>query len=377
MKKITALFFICTMLVAAAACSSSTTPESTPATPAPAAPSSDTPTKAVPTEAAPTEAVPAPSPFSVMTEYREIAVSYPLTVTDQAGRTVTIEKAPERLASSYYISTSLLLSLGLSDKLVGIEAKANTRAIYRLAAPQVIDLPNMGTAKEFNTEGCIAAEPEVIFLPMKLKNMADTLESFGIKAIIVNPENTALLKECITLVGNVTNTAGRAEALNATIDTFLAATKESVSSEAAPDVYLAGNSSLLSTAGSQMYQDSLLTNAGSNNVASGLTDTYWANISYEQLLAWNPEYIILAADASYTAEDVLNDENLASCDAVKNKNVIKLPGDIEAWDSPVPGSFLGSIYLSSVLHPEKVNNEYYKECVTNFYQSFYGFTPAD
>ena len=121
----------------------------------------------------------------------------------------------------------------------------------------------------------------------------------------------------------------------------------------------------------------ILSNAGGNNVASGLTDTYWANISYEQLLAWNPEYIILAADASYTAEDVLNDENLASCNAVKNKNVIKLPGDIESWDSPVPGSFLGSIYLSSVLHPEKVNNEYYKECVTNFYQSFYGFTPAD
>ena len=36
------------------------------------------------------------------------------------------------------------------------------------------------------------------------------------------------------------------------------------------------------------------------------TDTYWANISYEQLLAWNPDYIIIAADATYSVDDVIN-----------------------------------------------------------------------
>ena len=34
------------------------------------------------------------------------AVYYPVTVTDQAGRGVVIEKAPQRLISSYYITTS-------------------------------------------------------------------------------------------------------------------------------------------------------------------------------------------------------------------------------------------------------------------------------
>lgn len=68
-----------------------------------------------------------------------------------------------------------------------------------------------------------------------------------------------------------------------------------------------------------MYQDTLLTNAGGKNVASELTDTYWANVSYEQILTWNPEYIIIAADASYSVDDVLNDANLANCTAIKNK----------------------------------------------------------
>ena len=316
------------------------------------------------------------SAFDVMSQFNEIGVSYPLTVTDQAGRTVTFEKAPEKIASSYYISTSLLLALGLQDKLVGIEAKANTRNIYKLAAPAIVSLPNMGTAKEFNTEACVAAAPDVVFLPMKLKKTADTLESLGIKAVVVNPEDQSLLEECITLVGKITNNVGRAEALNNSIKTFLADNKTNVSGENTPSVYLAGNSSVLSTAGSKMYQNTLLTNAGGKNVASELTDTYWANVSYEQILAWNPDYIVIAADATYTVEDILNDANLAGCNAVKNKNVVKLPNDIEAWDSPVPGSFLGSIYIASVLHPEKVTKDFYETCVTKFYESFYGFTPA-
>lgn len=350
-KRFTALFLSILMLFSLAACGNSTTSDKG-------------------TEEATTSA------FDVMSQFNEIGVSYPLTVTDQAGRTVTFEKAPEKIASSYYISTSLLLALGLQDKLVGIEAKANTRNIYKLAAPAIVSLPNMGTAKEFNTEACVAATPDVVFLPMKLKKTADTLESLGIKAIVVNPEDQSLLEECITLVGKITNNAGRAEALNNSIKTFLADNKTNVSGENTPSVYLAGNSSVLSTAGSKMYQNTLLTNAGGKNVASELTDTYWANVSYEQILAWNPDYIVIAADATYSVDDILNDANLAGCNAVKNKNVVKLPNDIEAWDSPVPGSFLGSIYIASVLHPEKVTKDFYETCVTKFYESFYGFTPA-
>ena len=94
-----------------------------------------------------------------------LAETWPLTVTDQAGRQVTIEKAPEKLVSGYYISTSLLIALGLEDQLVGIEAKAAKRAIYRLSAPELIDLPSVGTAKEFDLEGCAALAPDLVSCP--------------------------------------------------------------------------------------------------------------------------------------------------------------------------------------------------------------------
>mgnify|MGYP000340960508 CR=1 FL=1 len=72
-------------------------------------------------------------------EAAEKETSYPVTVTDQADRTVTIEKEPTKIVSGYYIPSSLLIALGLSDKVVGIEAKADKRPIYKLAAPELLD----------------------------------------------------------------------------------------------------------------------------------------------------------------------------------------------------------------------------------------------
>ena len=63
----------------------------------------------------------------------------PITLNDHAGRTVTLEEPAQRIVSSYYLSTSLLIALGLKDNLVGIEMKADTRQLFKLAAPELLD----------------------------------------------------------------------------------------------------------------------------------------------------------------------------------------------------------------------------------------------
>lgn len=302
------------------------------------------------------------------------AVAEGADLTDQLGRTVTLEQTPERIVSGYYISSSALIALGLEDKLVGIEAKANKRPIYSLSAPALIDLPNVGTAKEFDLEGCIALNPDLVILPAKLKNAAETLEQLGIPVLLVNPESGEQLEQMIALLGQATGTQERAEEL---LD-FIAGQRENLETLLAeaekPRVYLAGNSALLSTAGANMYQSDMMVLAGGENVAAELSDTYWAEISYEQLLAWNPEYIVLASDASYTVEEVLADPNLADCTAVKNGNVLQLPGDAEAWDSPVPSGILGSVWLAARLHGDLLPEDQAEEIIASFYETFYGFS---
>lgn len=301
---------------------------------------------------------------------------YPVTVTDQLGREVVIEKEPESIVSGYYISSSLLIALGQKKRLVGIEAKADGRPIYGLAAPELLELPSVGTAKDFDLEGCAALQPELVIVPAKLKEAIPAMEELGLTVLAVSPEDRALFAEMAELIGIAVNAQERAKALVNHTDALLEALAPELAGQDAPSVYLAGNSSLLSTAGGGMYQNSLIEQAGGTNAALELSDAYWAEISYEQLIDWNPEYIILAAEADYTVDMVLSDPQLAECTAVKNGQVYQIPGHIEAWDSPVPGSACGTLWLASVLHPQVYSSGQYRQAVEDFYEEFYGFRPG-
>jgi hypothetical protein len=364
-KKQLSIILICTMLAVLTACGtdSATTTQSTTESTTAASVSKSASSEEVSEELSSEES---------STEADAEQTVYPVTVTDQAGREVTIEKEPSSIVSGYYISSSLLIALGLKDKVVGIEAKADKRPIYKLAAPELTELPNVGTAKEFNLETCAALSPDLVILPMKLKDAAQSLTDLGITVLLVNPESQDLMTEMINTIATATNTNSEAAKLLAYIDSQKNMLTSALSGVEPESVYLAGNSSFLSTAGPSMYQSSIIELAGGKNAADSITDSYWAEISYEQLLAWDPSYIIIASDAEYTVDDVMNDPNLAECTAVKNSHVYAIPGDVEALDSPVPAGILASVWLAGILHPDQVSADTYTTEMTNYYETFYG-----
>ena len=303
--------------------------------------------------------------------------TWPVTVTDHAGRQVVIEKEPQRIVSCYYITSSLLMALGLDEKMVGIEDNPEFRPIYGLSAPHLLALPWVGTAKVLDVEGCAALEPDLVILPLRLKDSAEILESLGIDVLLVNPESQTLLVEMIRKVAAATNTWDKGEELIAFLDNQEDFLGQRLSGVEEPKVYLAGNSSLLSTAGDGMYQSDMIRLAGGSNVAAEIEDAYWAEIDYEQLLLWDPEYIILASSAKYTVEDVLQDPNLAGCTAVIKGNVYQIPCDAESWDSPVPSSILGALWLANILHPEQLTDTDCAAIMDEYYETFYHFTYSE
>lgn len=302
---------------------------------------------------------------------------YPVTVTDQAGRQVTIEKEPQTLISSYYITTSLLMALDLDERLVGVEDNAGLRPIYGLSNPKILELPSIGTAKELDLEACAALAPDLAILPMKVKDSVEPLEALGITVLLVNPESQELLNQMIRLVASATGTEEKAETLIDFIKTQENYLADILSDVKTPSVYLSSNSSFLSTAGNAMYQSDMIRLAGGKNVAGEITDTYWAQIDYEQLLVWDPEYIILPSSAKYTIADVMADPNLAGCRAVMNGNVYQVPGDAESWDSPVPSSILGALWLANILHPELMTDTDCADIMDEYYETFYHFTYSE
>lgn len=310
-------------------------------------------------------------------------VTYPVTVKDMAGREVTLEKQPERIVSGYYISSSACIALGLTDKMVGIEDKSAKRPIYKLAAPALIDLPNVGSAKAFDLEACIATEPDLVILPMKQKDAAQTLQEMGIATLLVLPESHEQLIEMFTLIGTATNTVKQAEKLISYYNTKLSAVTEltrDIPDDEKPVVYLGSTGDILRTAPREMYQASLITTAGGKNAGDVLEGSSWTDIDNETFLTMNPDIIVIPTDnfavssPDYTAEDVMNNPTFSNVTAVKNGAVYQMPVGYEAWDSPVPSGILGTLWMLKTLHPELYPAEQFAADVNEFYTVFYGFS---
>lgn len=178
--------------------------------------------------------------------------------------------------------------------------------------------------------------------------------------------------DCVTLLGQVFEQEERANELltyyNEKIDEVTKLTKDVADK---PKVYLGAGSSYLSTCTSNMYQNDLIDMAGGINVSSSLEDGYWAEVSAEHIMSWNPDYIFAVNYAEYSIDDIKADSKLQTVNAVKNDNIYLFPSEIEPWDYPTPSSVLGILWLTHVLHEDLYTKEDYVKEAKEFYQRFF------
>lgn len=298
-----------------------------------------------------------------------------ISLTDQCGRTVELDAPAQKVVSCYYVSSYAMMALGLSDRLVGIENKAASRPIYAMSAPHFLELPAVGTMKECNVELIASLEPDLVIMPKKLSEAADTLTGLGLTVMLVNPEDHESLQGMLTLIATACGVKENAQSLLNYYTEQMTKLEQLTAGAAKPTVYLGGNSSYLTVAPGAMYQSSLISLAGGTNVAAALEGNYWTEVSYEAILAYNPDVIVIPSGADYTVADICNDAQLSVLEAVKNGAVYAMPGSIEEWDSPIPSGILGAMWLASVLHSDKYTPDTFAKDAVGFYETFYGFTP--
>ena len=153
-----------------------------------------------------------------------------ITLVDQCGRTVELDAPAQKVVSCYYVSSYAMMALGLSDRLVGIENKAASRPIYSMSAPQFLELPAVGTMKECNVELIASLTPDLVIMPKKLSESAETLAGLGIKVMLVNPENHKDLCGMIELIGKACGVSDKAQSLLSYYETQMTALEKMPSS---------------------------------------------------------------------------------------------------------------------------------------------------
>lgn len=313
--------------------------------PAPAATPTNGPATVPP---APTNAPAATATTAPLAPTSAPAAGYPLTVTDSAGRSVTIAKA-QRIISIAPSNTEIIYALGQGARLVAVDDFSDYPA-------EAKTLPKVGATK-LNFEQVVAQNPDLV-LASSITS-ADTLkrlEDLKLTVVVISSQKTTVdtIENDIALTGKVLGVSEQANKLIASMQQRLDALKaKAASAKSKPKVYweLDGtNPSQPFTVGPGGFIDDIITLAGGENVFKNAGSPY-PKISAEQVVSANPDVIILS-DYAYgvTVESVKGRKGWDVIAAVKNGKIF--PIDDNLVSRPGPRVVDGLEAAMKIIHPE-------------------------
>ena len=312
-------------------------------------------------------------------------------ITDMAGRKVTVPAA-EDIESVFSTGpvAAIFMYMVAPDKLLGWNYELND-VEKSIILEKYHDLPNFGMGDAINYEAVIAANPTIALNCGKINDAmvsdCDALsKSLGIPVIAVDNElnNSA---EAFRFMGELLGVEDHAEELaeySEKIFTDIASLAD-IPEDEKVSVYFGNGEDSLETAprGSQHAQ--ILDAVNVTNVADlELGDGSRVQISAEQLLAWNPDVIVVngepKADKSgnSAAEDSLSNPDYASLKAVQDNKVYGTPNAPFSWvDRPAgPNRLIGMRWLSAVVYPEYIKCDVNEE-IREFFNLFYHVDLSD
>jgi iron complex transport system substrate-binding protein len=110
---------------------------------------------------------------------------------------------------------------------------------------------------------------------------------------------------------------------------------------------------LLRVAGKGSFNDFYIGLAGGQNTARENPPV--STITVEQVLAWNPQVILLGNFDAAMPTDFYDDPRLQTVAAIKDHRVYRMPLGGYRWDPPSHESALTWVWLAGLLHPERLN----------------------
>lgn len=282
-------------------------------------------------------------------------------VVDQAGITVEVPQPVRRIVSACEAGAFYVYTIGAEDRLVA--ASQHGPETIRESVPVLIrDEADLAAVAELH--------PDLILASSRSQWRYAALD-LEVPVLCFEGETPDGLKNAVSLLGSVLgpDAAYRAAQFNAYYDATLAQIRAQTAAVEKPfRVYFSGTEALR-TIGGRAYQTAMIEAAGGESVSVGLP-RLWNDVTLEQVLAWNPDVILVPAYSDTGLETITGSDIWASLPAVRAGRVYRLPPFISSWDVLLPDSILGIIWMAETLYPEQVELDCAAQ-VTYFYDMFY------
>ena len=295
--------------------------------------------------AAPTDSPATPSPSE--------AAAFPVELTDDADRTVTLEAEPERIVSLAPSNTEIVCALDACDRLVGVTD-------FDDFPPEVADVTDVVIQTQVDVELVVDAEPDLVLAAgneLTPSPVIEQLEELGLTVLVLYPESLDEVYDDIRLVATALDATDAADALVGDLEERVAAVEEAVADADRPltlyEVFYSEGTTY--TAGEDSFLASLIDIAGAEPVTGDATGV----IDAESLVEADPELILLGSasyDPSMAAPAAALDTVAArpgwgDLAAVQSGDVVPYLDDI-VTTRPGPRIVDGLEALARAIHPD-------------------------
>ena len=315
----------------------------------------------------------------------------PITLTDALGRTVTLDKAPQRIVVTgkglFMIADAIYAFPEAGQRITAIgNAVQGSTAFVPMIDPN-FDQKTM-LESDAGAEQIAATNPDLVILKTSAKStLGDPLDALGIPVVYVDFETADTYKSDMANLGKIFNNPARAQVIADFYQSHVDAVTSAVSANSAqkPEVLLLYYSNKNGTiafnvAPESWMQTYLVETAGGDPVWKGANlGDGWTVVTLEQIAAWNPDQIYIVA-YNTNVDDVVAglkaDPQWQALKAVQNGKLYGFATDIYSWDQPDTRWILGLDWLAAKINPDLFPDYNIDQDAKSFYQTLYGMDTA-
>ena len=272
------------------------------------------------------------------------AAAFPAEVTDGSGRSLTIEAAPQAIASLSAGHTEILYAIGAADAMTAVDNTSD--------CPAVVTSLEQVDAFSPSVESIVALEADVVVLFFDPGDLVQSLEDLGVAVLMMpSPSTIDGVYEQIEVLGDATGHAAEADTLIASMRGAVAEVTNGLDGLDPPTFFHEIDNTYY-TAGPGSFIADLYDQLGAENIAEA-TGQAFPQMSAEAIIAADPQVIILAdEDAGESADTVAARPGWGSIAAVLDGRVHVVSPDIVSRPGPRLVEALET--LAGYLYPEAI-----------------------
>lgn len=282
-----------------------------------------------------------------------------LSIVDQRGETVTLDGPAGKVAFAVMPAPSIFAAVDRSyDRIVGINQStlaANRGGMFATMFPASTESAVIA-GNDFmpNVETLLQLDPDIVIQwGDRGSEVTAPIENAGFPVVGLEYGTQEDLEAWITLFAQLAGKPERGQQLVDWQRAEQAEMRADVAAQPGPRpraMILSRTGDTYSTTSAQGYDGFQFDLVGAELVTEGFTSDS-GQVSPEQILAWNPEVIMLSGFDQSTPADIYADPRLAGVSAVQHKRVYKTPLGGYRWQVPSAESPLMWEWMHRILYP--------------------------